>query len=201
MNKIECKKLTCKGVDLNSYSIPVTVVNPEKIRILMIIDAMPRNKEESLYVGEKTLAIENTLNAFKEAGYAFNSIDEVLNSGIYITSTIKCCRTGNVIPANIIKKCSCILEQELRMFPNTKCILCMGDAAIKAVNYISKRQTGENAIPKGSTYKIRKGKFYFNKICLFPSYLQTGKNFLIEKSKRKMVAEDIKEAAKIAYAI
>jgi uracil-DNA glycosylase len=32
---------------------------------------------------------------------------------------------------------------------------------------------------------------------LFPSYLQTGKNYLIEKAKRKMIAEDIKEAMEI----
>jgi len=29
---------------------------------------------------------------------------------------------------------------------------------------------------------------------VFPSYTPTGKNYLIEKSKRKMIAEDIKAA-------
>jgi hypothetical protein len=31
---------------------------------------------------------------------------------------------------------------------------------------------------------------------VFPTYLQTGKSYLIEKSKRKMIAEDIKTALK-----
>jgi uracil-DNA glycosylase len=57
--------------------------------------------------------------------------------------------------------------------------------------------TKTRTIPAGSTYKIRKEKFYFGAIRVFPSYLPTGKNFLIEKSKRQMVAEDIKNAFKI----
>jgi uracil-DNA glycosylase len=61
-------------------------------------------------------------------------------------------------------------------------------------NYIWKRQTGRKIIPSGSTYKIRKGKFHFEEKRVFPSYTQTGKNYLIEKSKRRMIAEDIKEA-------
>ena len=70
----------------------------------------------------------------------------------------------------------------------------MGDAAIKALNFISRRLTKTRAIPAGSTYKIRGETFYFGDIRVFPSYLPTGKNFLIEKSKRRMVAEDIKNA-------
>jgi len=32
---------------------------------------------------------------------------------------------------------------------------------------------------------------------VFPTYLQTGGNYLIEKSKRVMIAEDLKEAFEI----
>jgi len=49
-------------------------------------------------------------------------------------------------------------------------------------------------IPDGSTYRIRGGKYYFRGIRVFPSYLQAGPSFFIEKSKRKMIAEDIAEA-------
>ena len=52
--------------------------------------------------------------------------------------------------------------------------------------------------PAGSTYKIRCNEYYFSGIRVFPSYLQTGKNFLIEKSKRRMVAEDIGNAFRVA---
>jgi uracil-DNA glycosylase len=51
-------------------------------------------------------------------------------------------------------------------------------------------------IPAGSTYKIRGQAYYCRDKRVFPSYTPAGKNFLIEKSKRRMVAEDIKEALK-----
>ena len=73
----------------------------------------------------------------------------------------------------------------------------MGDFAIKAVNYITKRKYGRTVIPSGSTYKIRGGTYILNGIRYFPSYTQTGESFDIEKSKRKMIAEDIKTALTI----
>lgn len=70
----------------------------------------------------------------------------------------------------------------------------MGDVAIKAFNYIVKRSTGKRIIPSGSTYKIRKNTYFFEEKQVFPSYLMTGKSFLIEKSKQRMIAEDIRNA-------
>jgi uracil-DNA glycosylase len=87
--------------------------------------------------------------------------------------------------------------KELSYFNNVKVYMLMGDVAIKAMNYIWKRQRGKRIIPAGSTYKIRQEKFYINDKRVFPSYLQTGGNYLIEKSKRNMIAEDLKEAVKI----
>jgi uracil-DNA glycosylase len=86
------------------------------------------------------------------------------------------------------------LENEISLFPKAKSILLMGDTAIKAMNYVAKRNTGKAIIPSGSTYKIRKGKYFYKQLKVFPSYLQTGKSYLIEKPKRKMIAEDIKAA-------
>lgn len=56
------------------------------------------------------------------------------------------------------------------------------------------RTKQERVIPDGSTYRIRGGKYFFRGIRVFPSYLQAGPSFFIEKSKRRMIAEDIKEA-------
>lgn len=39
--------------------------------------------------------------------------------------------------------------------------------------------------------KIRQTEIYYGKIRLLPSYIMTGKNVLIEKSKVTMAAEDI----------
>jgi hypothetical protein len=52
-------------------------------------------------------------------------------------------------------------------------------------------------IPAGLTYKIRGPAYYFRGKPVFPSYLQAGPSFYIEKSKRKMIAEDIASALKV----
>ncbi|MNE84123.1 hypothetical protein D3C80_1809960 [compost metagenome] len=70
----------------------------------------------------------------------------------------------------------------------------MGDFAINAVNYIFKRRFGVRIIPSGSTYKIRNQEYIYNGIRFYPSYTQTGDSFNIEKSKRTMIAEDIRSA-------
>jgi len=69
--------------------------------------------------------------------------------------------------------------------------MLMGDTAIKALNAVARRAGEARVIPDGSTYRISGGKYFFRGIRVFPSYLQAGPSFFIEKSKRKMIAEDI----------
>jgi uracil-DNA glycosylase len=116
---------------------------------------------------------------------------------VYITTAIKCAKTAYAIAPKTIDNCGLrILEKEIGLFPRAETILLMGDTAIKAMNYIAKRNTGKAVIPSGSTYKIRKNRYAYKQFRVIPSYLQTGKSYLIEKSKRKMIAEDIKTAMK-----
>jgi uracil-DNA glycosylase len=98
------------------------------------------------------------------------------------------------VKAGTAKNCSRILEQEVALFPRVRVFMLMGDVAIKALNYIARRQTGQRVVPPGSTYKIRSGEFRFGDARVFPSYLQAGKAFFIEKSKRRMIAEDLRKA-------
>ena len=88
----------------------------------------------------------------------------------------------------------CIL---LGLFPNVQAFLLMGDVAIQAVNSVAVRAGEGRVIPAGSTYKIRGGAFSFRGARVFPSYLQAGPSFFIEKSKRRMIAEDIAAALKL----
>ncbi len=57
---------------------------------------------------------------------------------------------------------------------------------------IAKAKSKKNVIPSGSTYKIRGNEYYWDTIRVFPSYIITGGNILIEKSKCEMVADDIR---------
>ena len=75
--------------------------------------------------------------------------------------------------------------------------MLMGDVAIKGVNSIVRRMGEKAVIPAGSTYKIRGQAYSWHDRRVFPSYLQAGPSLFIEKSKRRMIAEDIKTAMKL----
>ncbi len=75
--------------------------------------------------------------------------------------------------------------------------MLMGDVAKKAFNMITKKSTKKNIIPAVSTYKLRNREIYYEGIRVMPSYIMTGKNILIEKSKATMATEDIAAMLKI----
>jgi uracil-DNA glycosylase len=172
-------------------------MNPKKVRIMMICEAYPENMDDYFYSSSDSLFVTNTVGTFKSAGIKVESINDIVKRGIYLTVAVKEPRQGPIVPLKVIEKYTYLLEEEIKLFPNIRVILLMGDTAIKSINFISKRLYKTRAVPAGSTYKIRSGKFYFGDVRVFPSYLPTGKNFLIEKSKRMMVAEDIKAAFKL----
>jgi uracil-DNA glycosylase len=132
--------------------------------------------------------------AFQDAGLKVESIKDILAKGVYMTTAIKCGKTGFGISTQTIQNCSYLLEKELDLFPNVKVYLLMGDVAIKSLNTIARRNGESRVIPVGSTYKIRGGEFHFRGKRVFPSYVQAGPAFFVEKSKRKMIAEDIRKA-------
>lgn len=194
--KISCKTFPCKGIEKNSYQIPNLDIDPNKIKIVMISEVPPLDPKDYFYSLGNPFYMETTKQAFNDAGYPINSINDIINLGVYITTAVKCAKTGTSISIDTIKECSFILEEELKLFSNAVAYLLLGDVAIKSFNYISKRNTNKLAISKGSTYKLRSQSFYYEDKRIFPSYIITGKNFLIEKSKRKMIAEDINNSFK-----
>ena len=193
-NNISCKTFPCKDIEKSSYQVPYSDINLDKIKIVMISEVPPLDPKDYFYSSGTPFYMETTKQAFSDAGYPINSINDILNLGVYITTAVKCAKTGSSISTDTIRECSFILEEELKLFPNAKVYILLGDVAIKSFNYISKRNTNKSTIPNGSTYKLRNQSFYYEDKRVFPSYIITGKNFLIEKSKRKMIAEDIKNA-------
>ncbi|NPV50004.1 MAG: uracil-DNA glycosylase [Candidatus Methanofastidiosum sp.] len=196
-DKISCLTFPCKDIEKNAFQIPNLDIDPEKIKIVLISEVPPMDSKDYFYSLGTPFYMETTKEAFRDAGYNINSIQDILNLGVYITTAVKCAKTGTSISTDTVKECSFILEEELKLFPNVKAYLLLGDVAIKSFNYISKRNTNKLTIPNGSTYKLRNQIFFYGNIRVFPSYIITGKNFLIEKSKRKMIAEDIKNAFEI----
>jgi uracil-DNA glycosylase len=195
---IKCNDFPCPDVDQKGYNVPDIEINPDNIRVILIAEAPPIDKADYFYAKGTPFYLQTALQAFNEAGYKVNSIGDILNLGVYITTAIKCAKTGYSISPITTKNCTRMLEEEIGLFPNVKAYILGGDVAIKAMNYIWQKQTGKKVIPSGSTYNIRRRQFDINGVRVFPSYTPAGKNFLIEKSKRRMVAEDIKEALKAA---
>jgi uracil-DNA glycosylase len=195
-DKIKCIDFPCMDIDKNSYIVPPLDINPTSIKILMITEAPPNDKADYFYAAGNPFYLQTTLQAFKDAGANVNSMQDILNLGVYITTAIKCGKTQYAISPDTMKNCTKLLEQEIALFSNMKAFILGGDVAIKMMNNIWKKQTGKKVIPAGSTYKIRGQAYFAGDKRVFPSYTPAGKNFLIEKSKRRMVAEDIQESLK-----
>jgi len=186
----------CNDVLLKKY-FQKTISKKDSIKLILISEAFPQNKEDYFDGKGEPSFIKNTNIIFNSLGYDFRKYKEYLENGIYLTTAIKCVKKDYLVSSETIKNCSVNLEQELDFFPNKKVIMLMGDFAIKAINYIWKRKYNEKIIPTGSTYKIRGGIYESNGIRFFPSYTQTGDSFGLEKSKVEMITEDVKKAMKI----
>jgi uracil-DNA glycosylase len=191
---VGCEKFPCADVKHECYIVPDINVRPENISVVMISEAAPLNREDYYYAKRNPLFQQTTVQAFKDASATVASIQDLVKHGVYLTTAVKCGKTGYGIKASTIEECSRILEKELALFPNVKVLMLMGDVAIKAINYMAKRAGEKRVIPAGSTYKLRKQKYFFRGMRVFPSYLQAGPSFFIEKSKRRMIAEDIATA-------
>jgi uracil-DNA glycosylase len=188
---IHCIDFPCTDVRHEGYLVPEIDLDPEKVSIVLVSEAAPPEAADYYYAPGDPLFAQTTVQAFRDAGAPASSIDEILAMGVYLTTAVKCGKTGYGVKAATIKTCSLLLERELALFPNVQAYLLMGDVAIKALNYVAKRAGEPRVIPAGSTYKIRGGAYHFRGARAYPSYLQAGPSFFIEKSKRAMIAEDI----------
>ncbi len=192
-----CQSFPCTDIDKNSYILPPAEIDADKVRIVMIAEAPPNDKADYFYSEGNPFYLQTTLQAFRDAGADVSSMQDILDLGVHITTAIKCGKTQYAVSPDTMNNCSVILEKEISLFPNVKVFMLMGDVAIKMMNNVWKKETGKRVIPAGSTYKIRKDAYFYDNKRVFPSYTPAGKNFLIEKSKRRMVAEDIKEALRL----
>ena len=194
---IGCKTFPCADVRHDCYAVPDVEVQVEEIYVMLISEAAPPNLKDYYYASQAALFAHTSVLAFQDAGAKVSSIADILSLGVYLTTAVKCGKTAYGLQTSTINACSLLLEQELALFPHIQVYLLMGDVAIKAVNQIARRAGEGRVIPAGSTYKLRGEAYYFHGKRAFPSYLQAGPSFFIEKVKRKMIAEDIAAALRL----
>ena len=184
---VRCDTFPCADVAHQRYAVPSGSLNPDMVTIVMVAEAVPPDSADWL----------TTVEAFRDAGEDIESLDDVRALGVHLTTALKCGKTGYAVSRGSIEACSHLLEQELDLFPLARVLMLMGDTAIKAVNAIAKRNGEARPVPAGATYRIRGGDYRFRGMRVIPSYLHVGPAFFIEKTKRRMIAEDI--TAALAY--
>ncbi|MCU0519361.1 MAG: uracil-DNA glycosylase family protein [Anaerolineae bacterium] len=195
---IRCEGFPCTNVDHDAYRVPDLDLDPTSVGIVLISEAAPGDPADYYFADGQpqagALFAQTTVLAFQDAGAKVTSLQDVLDLGVYLTTAVKCGKIGYTIQTATVAACSELLAQELARFPNVKTLLLMGDVAIKAVNAIARRAGERRVIPSGATYKLRGAAYTWRGARVFPSYLQAGPSFFIEKSKRRMIAEDIRAA-------
>ncbi len=185
------QELEAKAGIANAIYLNDIEVDPLTIKAIMINEVVPADPAQDFYGSANADYLKTTIPLLQGAGAAVTSIQDVLQMGIYITNAVKTPKTEYTIDKSSIEKSLPYLEAEISLFPNVKVIMLMGDVAKKAFNMITKKATKKNAIPAVSTYKLRNSEIFYQGIRVMPSYIMTGGNILIEKSKVTMATEDI----------
>ena len=185
------QELEAKAGIANAIYLNDIEVDPLTIKAIMINEVVPADPTQDFYGSADADYLKTTIPLLQGAGAAVASIQDVLQMGIYITNAVKTPKTEYTIDKSSIEKSLPYLEAEMALFPNVKVIMLMGDVAKKAFNMITKKATKKNAIPAVSTYKLRNSEIFYQGIRVMPSYIMTGGNILIEKSKVTMATEDI----------
>ena len=177
----------------NSTNLRLNDVNiePEKIRAILINEVVPVDSDDDFYGKPDSAYMSTTIPLFRKAGIEVKSIEDILNLGIYIANAVKTPKSEYAVSKESIEESLPYLEKELELFSNLQVVMLMGDVAKKAFNMISKKATGKNAVPGISTYKLRNTEIFYKGWRILPSYIMTGQNLLIEKSKFQMASEDI----------
>ena len=172
-------------------------VDPARIRAILINEVVPEDPAQDFYGASGEMYLTTTLPLFQRAGLPVKAIGDLLEMGVYITNAVKTPKDGYTVEKASMEESLPWLEAELALFPDVKVILLMGDVAKKMFNQIARKTAKRNPIPSGATYKLRATPFFWGDIRVMPSYIITGGNILIEKSKAAMVAEDLREMAEI----
>lgn len=186
------------GIIAESLQLPDCEIDPQNIKVVMINEVVPKNPSDWFY--SETHDPENRRTAFglfEGAGVPVKSMNDVFDLGIYITAALKTPKEGYTAAPAVISAQLPLLETELALFPNLKAIMLMGDVAKKAFNMITKARTKKNAIPSEATGRIRHNEYYWGDIRIFPTYIMTGKNLLIEPFKRDTVTDDIRRMMEV----
>lgn len=183
--------LNQENIDVDGLQVPEIIIDANRIKVIMINEVPPQNPDDFFYSESSNPNYMSTaIPLFQKAEVNVKNIKDILDIGIYITTAVKKPKTEYAVSTEIIREHMPILEHEIELFPNLRVIMLMGDVARKSFNMILRKNKCKSIT--GSTYKIRQQEFLYKNMRVLPSYIMTGGNILIEKSKCEMISEDIR---------
>jgi uracil-DNA glycosylase len=169
-------------------------VEPEAIRMVAVCEALTESGDDFFSAPRDSMFVSNLVAAFQSGGAKIVSVEDLLDLGVYLTVAVKAPKAPTAISTASINEHARLLAAELDALAKVRVVVLMGDVAIKAMNAVARQRRQERVIPPGSTYKLRDGEYRYGAVRVLPSYLPTGKSYLIERSKREMIAEDLRLA-------
>ena len=123
-------------------------------------------------------------------------LQQLIDLGVYLTTAVNA-ENRLCYPKQHNQRVLSLARGRTVLVSGRESLSFEGDVAIQAINVIARHSGDTRVIPAGPTYKLRNRQYFFWGKRLYPSYLQVGPSFNIEKSKRRMIAEDIQRA--LAY--
>ena len=106
--EVRCIDFPCLDTRRASYLVPDVDLDPAKVSILLISEAAPENLADYYYAGKNALFAQTTLLAFQDAGAKVASIQDILDLGVYLTTAVKCGKTGYGLATDTIQHLSLI---------------------------------------------------------------------------------------------
>jgi hypothetical protein len=91
---IACSAFPCTDVKHERYVIPDAEIDAASMRIVLISESAPEKPSDYYYAGGESLFEHTTLQAFRDAGADVSSILDITRLGVYMTSAVKCGKTG-----------------------------------------------------------------------------------------------------------
>ena len=169
-------------------------VEPAAIRMVAVCEALTESGDDFFSASRDSMYVSNLVDAFQSGGADIDSVEDLVDLGVYLTVAVKAPKVTAAISTATVKEQAPLLAAELDALANLRVVVLMGDVAIKAMNAVARQRRQRPVIPSGPTYKLRHGEYHYGEVRVLPSYLPTGRSYLIERSKREMLAEDLRLA-------
>src|SRR4030042_1376099 len=112
---VKCGDFPCDDVKHECFIVPDVELEPGDISIVMVSEAAPADPADYYYAEGDSLFRRTTVQAFNDAGANVSSVRDILGLGVYLTTAVKCGKTGYGIKTGTVKECSLLLEKELSL--------------------------------------------------------------------------------------